>query len=290
MSTSKQLCVCVAAMVAALWLGACEKAAGSAAGASAATTKAAIAGKKTASPVTGAAASAARAAAAGGLHGATPGLTGTVLETIEAGKYTYLRLDRPGGAQWAAVPRAVLAAGQRVTVANPMLMRDFESKTLNRKFATIYFGVLGQGAETRQGAMGAKGAPAAANQDVAMAHRGVTEVKDVAQLQQPLNKAEGASGRSIAEIYDGKQKLADKMVRVRGKVTKVNNGIMGRNWVHLQDGTRSTGGGHDLTVTTQAQLAVGQVIVMEGTLATDRDLGAGYRYPVILEKAEVKGK
>lgn len=250
-------------------------------------------GTVTATTSAGAAAAAAVAAGQSGVlaapHTGAPagqgrgeaGLKGTILETIEVGKYTYLRLDRPDGETWAAVPRVRLSAGQRVAIANPMPMRDFESKTLKRKFGLIYFGTLDT-SDTTQERRGAT-----EDKDLELAHRGVKQGTTPA-LGAPLAKAEGREGRTIAEIYEQRDKLKDATVAVRGKVVRVNSGIMGRNWVHVQDGTRSSSGAHDLTVTTQEPVQIDQVIVLQGTLGLDRDFGAGYRYPVILEGASVR--
>ena len=48
-------------------------------------------------------------------------------------------------------------------------------------------------------------------------------------------------GYSIAEIYEKNEKLNNETVTVRGKVTKFNTQIMGRNWVHIQDGSEYEG-------------------------------------------------
>src|SRR4030067_30726 len=46
-------------------------------------------------------------------------------------------------------------------------------------------------------------------------------------------------GKSIGEIFSEINKLNGKIVKVRGKVMKFNPGIMGTNWIHIQDGTSS---------------------------------------------------
>jgi hypothetical protein len=72
---------------------------------------------------------------------------------------------------------------------------------------------------------------------------------------------------------------------------KFNGGILGRNWLHLQDGTGdATQGTHDLTVTTDATAAVGAVVTVTGTLVVDQDFGAGYIYPILLENATVESE
>lgn len=98
-------------------------------------------------------------------------------------------------------------------------------------------------------------------------------------------KAEG--GKTVAEIYAEKDALADQSVSFRGKVVKVNPEIMGKNWVHVQDGSGAEGT-NDLTVTTVGTLpSVGDTILVSGKLSLNKDFGMGYQYPVIVEDATV---
>jgi len=95
-------------------------------------------------------------------------------------------------------------------------------------------------------------------------------------------------GLSIAETWAKRASLSGQSVTVRGTVVKVNNGIMGSNWFHLQDGSgKASDGTNDLTVTTDAVVKIGDVITASGTLATKKDFGAGYVYEAILEKASI---
>ena len=55
------------------------------------------------------------AAWATGAGGVAP-LQGKVLETMDAGPYTYLRLQTGNGETWAAVPKAAVQKGQQVTI------------------------------------------------------------------------------------------------------------------------------------------------------------------------------
>lgn len=100
-----------------------------------------------------------------------------------------------------------------------------------------------------------------------------------------IAKADG--GKTVAEVYAEKDTLAGTAVAVRGKVVKVNAGIMDKNWLHVRDGSGEEGT-NDLTVTTTAELpAVGATVLVNGTLAVNKDFGMGYLYPVILEDATV---
>jgi len=101
-----------------------------------------------------------------------------------------------------------------------------------------------------------------------------------------IAKAEG--GKTIEEIFNEKAALAGTKVPVRGKVVKVNPGIMGKNWLHVRDGSGADGT-NDLTVTTMAELPkIGDTVLVTGTVALDQDFGMGYQYAVILQDAEIK--
>jgi hypothetical protein len=104
-----------------------------------------------------------------------------------------------------------------------------------------------------------------------------------------VEKAKGADAYTVSEIYEMAGKLDKKTVSVRGKVVKVSKGIMGKNWVHLQDGSGDAGTGtNNLVATTQDVPKVGDVVTAKGTLYKDKDFGAGYLYKVIVEEATVK--
>jgi len=64
---------------------------------------------------------------------------GTVVETMNSGGYTYLLLDTGVEQKWLAGPESIIAVGDRVVVPSGMLMANFNSKTLQRTFAEIYF-------------------------------------------------------------------------------------------------------------------------------------------------------
>ena len=103
-----------------------------------------------------------------------------------------------------------------------------------------------------------------------------------------IAKAEG--GKTVAELFAGKDQLVGQQVTVRGKVVKTNAGVMGKNWLHVRDGSGEEGT-NDLTVTTAGDLPkVGDVVVVTGNVTANKDFGMGYTYPVILEDAEVKAE
>ncbi len=69
---------------------------------------------------------------------------GKVLEKIQVPKYTYLKLEPSGNSvMWTAIPKnESVEVGQTVNVMESLVMKSFTSRTLNRTFDTIIFGVL----------------------------------------------------------------------------------------------------------------------------------------------------
>jgi hypothetical protein len=231
-------------------------------------------------------------------------IKGKVLEKLDAAPYSYLKLKTADGEAWAAVPKTDTPNGADVVVNGAMPMSDFESKTLKRKFAVVYFGTLGGAADAAPPAMGAApggppgmggapggmaGAPAGmpgAPVDMAAQHAAAAAgPADVGNVKVP--KASGADARTVAEVYAQRAALKEKPVTIRGKVVKYNEGIMGRNWLHIRDGSGSAGKDNDLTITTGDKAAVGDVVLVKGTVRVEKDFGAGYSYPVIVEDAKL---
>ncbi len=221
---------------------------------------------------------------------ATP-MQGEVLEVINVESYTYLRLQTAAGPTWAAVPTASVKAGAKVTIVNTMTMNDFESKSLKRRFDRIVFGQLATTGAAAAPSMTTRPAPsmvgaAAPNKEqMSSAHTGLATPMSVMKVP----KATGADARTVAEVVDGRKGLKDKAVVVRGRVVKANMGIMGKNWLHLQDGSGDQGkGSHDVLVTTRDAAALGDIVTARGTVRTDVNIGPGYAYEVLIEDAAVK--
>ena len=206
--------------------------------------------------------------------------TGTVAETMNSGGYTYARLQAAGKEDvWIAGNEFPVKTGEPLTVALEMPMQNFQSKTLNRTFPLIYF----VASVARDGQAVATQAASGAALPMMTSHApsaGATTVE-------PIAPAPG--GTSIADVWATRTALAGKEITVRGKVVKVNSGILDRNWIHLQDGSGSAADRtNDLTITTDAEVKVGDVVTFTGVLAVGKDFGAGYSYDAILENAKLK--
>ncbi len=198
---------------------------------------------------------------------------GKVAETMNAGGYTYVKLDGVSGDVWAAAPETVVKVGDSVAYTGGMPMPDFRSNTLDRTFSLVYF----VSAFTINGAAAAKTPTAPGAKTNPGASAAAVDLTGIA-------KAEG--GKTVAEIFAGKDELAGKEVTLRGKVVKYNGGIMGSNWIHLRDGSGEEGT-NDLTITTNATSQVGATIVVKGTVSLNKDFGAGYKYAIIIENAAI---
>jgi hypothetical protein len=204
-----------------------------------------------------------------------PVLTGTVLEVKDVTSYTYLLLRTSEGEIWAAVPSAQVKVGTEVRVVNYQVMSNFHSKSLNRSFDRIVFGSLAD--------RGAQPPPP----DMSAMHAGAPNAPKVIEVK--VQKAKGSNAQTVAGVVTGSASLKDKPVTVRGQVVKFTPRVMGRNWMHLRDGTGSSAdGSNDVLVATADTAKVGDIVLVKGTVRTDRDLGSGYSYKVLIEDAKVQ--
>lgn len=230
----------------------------------------------TVGPVFGAATATPAAAAQANL------LEGKVVETMNAASYTYVQVETGGQKVWAAAPQFGVKVGDTVSIGDARPMPNYHSKTLNRTFDVVYFSgdVRVNGQRPAQAAVAA--APSA---DLPAGHPATgAKAGPAAPDLSGIQKA--ANGQTVAEIYSDKAKLTGKPVAVRGRVVKFNAMIMGKNWIHLRDGSGAEGT-NDLTVTTLDKAKVGDLVVITGELKANRDFGGGYRYPLIVEDAKV---
>ena len=170
-----------------------------------------------------------------------------------------------------AIPNTVVKKGETYFYNGGMVMKGFESKELGRTFDFITFS---EGISSNEAALTktAKNPHTNADTDKSV----ISDVK--------IDKAK--NGVSIEEVYAKKESFSNKEVIVRGKVVKVNNGILDRNWVHIVDGTQFETK-KDLTVTTAQIVKVGDTVTFKATVILDKDFGQGYVYGVLLEKGEL---
>jgi len=246
-------------------------------------------------------------------------VTGKVLETMDASGYTYLNVQTEAGDRWVAVNQTKVEVGEEVTFIDGMVMQNFLSKTLDRTFPEIIFspGLVGKaGAPPAMPPAAAAGGPNASFSKTFSSPPGEAAGGAQASFSQALSsegtatpgttggsqkavvpfaeikveKAPGENSYSVEEIFTKAAELNGQTVVVKGKIMKVSPRIMGRNWIHIQDGTGNPSDNtHDLVITTDMELPADmEIITMEGKLTANKDFGAGYSYKVIIEEAQLK--
>lgn len=191
--------------------------------------------------------------------------------------YTYLNVEENENTFWIAVPRLDIKEGENVYFSRFMEMKNFESSALNKTFESVLF--VEDISFTPH--LGGQSGMMMGNQSAETMH-GRNVVSQVTNVEiQALS-----DGKTISQIFENGVELKGQKVKVRAKVTKFNKSIMDRNWVHLQDGTNFNGK-YDLLATTLDETQVGTVVIVEGTVDTDVDFGAGYKYDIMLKDAKV---
>ncbi len=220
-------------------------------------------------------------------------ITGKVVETMNSGGYTYLLLEKDNKTQWVAIPQDRISVGDEVKLNPGINMADFKSRTLNRTFPKIIFSsgpAAGPGKVTdTTRAFRAHGIDPHAGIKNMPGHEIKAPEKFKGNVK--VEKAEGPGSYTIAQLYEKKDELAGQQVVIAGRVVKISKSILGKNWIHIQDGSGSAAKrNNDLVVTSRDTPAAGDVVTVTGTFNVDRDFGAGYRYSVIVEDAVILPK
>ncbi len=177
------------------------------------------------------------------------------MEVLQTNNYTYLLVREGGEDQWLAVPNMDAVVGKFYYYKGGMEMPNFTSKELNREFESVLF--LEKVSDSPD---------LEAKQDIpATTHSAM--VKKDSKMNLEIDPAEG--GLTISELFANKEKYEGKTVTIKGQVTKFNAQIMGKNWIHLQDGTDYQGL-FDLTVTSASDVEVGAIISVKYSLRAQR--------------------
>jgi len=190
-------------------------------------------------------------------------------EVLQTTSYTYLLVKENDSSRWVVVPKIEAKPGNIYYYQGGNEMRDFKSTQLNRTFKSVLF--LG-------GLLNSESVSEKKPDSLA------SKVKSNKKIEVTINPAEG--GITIAELFSNKSRYAGKIVKIKGKVTQFSSSIMGRNWIHLQDGTEYQGN-YDLVATSDMDVKVGEIVVLEGKIALDKDFGYGYFYRVIMEDSKI---
>lgn len=197
-----------------------------------------------------------------------------VKEVIQTSKYTYLRVKENVGEKWVAVAKQEALIGDYYYYNGALQMNNFYSKELERTFENIFF--ISEISKTPIGQKTIGTMPA---------HSGSVDVAPNNTID--LKKSENEI--TIERIFSNKTDYSQKEIEIRGIVMKVNNGVMDKNWIHIQDGTKFNDK-FDLTVTSQDLTEIGDEVTFKGKIILEKNFGSGYFYDVIMEDANLVNK
>lgn len=193
-----------------------------------------------------------------------------VNEVLPTEKYIYLNVTEGKENFWIATLKMDANVGEEYIYKGSVRLTDFKSEEYNRTFEEVYF-----------------------VSEIIPATHGMEDISKMgsqAQTQeegkesfQAKNIAVMGSLR-IAELVSNPEKYENQVVQISGQCVKLNPEIMGLNWIHLKDGSKDE---YDLVLTSDEMVTVGQIVTMKGTVSLDKDFGAGYRYDIIIEGANI---
>ena len=231
-----------------------------------------------------------------------PVLKGTVIESQDVKRYTYLHLKDSTGQIWAAIPKTPVETGKEIEISDIIVMKDFHSKTLDKTFDTILFAVPAGGSSVCRvphGEMPAgmtSGMPGGMMSEMpgGMPQGSMPGMEMGAGKSKPIpqdikvSKAVGKDAYTVEEIYSNRKELSQKPVTVRAKVVKFLPQIMEKNWIHIQDGTgNEENSNYNIVVSTLETADVGDEVLVHGTLGVDKDYGTMCAFAVIIEDASI---
>jgi hypothetical protein len=206
-----------------------------------------------------------------------------VVEVIQGTSYTYIKGKEAMGDKWMAVSKQEVQKGEVYYYDEALPMNNFHSKEIDRTFDEIFFVNSISKTPVNKGAMGNMGAMGGAGS--AQSHSGKVNTEQNSSIT--LEKKAGEI--TVAQIFANRTDYSGKEIEVRGVVVKVNKEVMGKNWIHIQDGT-SDNGNFDLTVTSTGLADVNDEVSVKGKITLNKDFGYGYSYEVIMEDAAIVGK
>lgn len=196
-------------------------------------------------------------------------------DVLQTNSYTYLLVNEKSQQYWIAVTKTDAEIGKTYYFSEGMEMKGFHSKELDRTFDMVLF--VGNLSNQPIPAHPTAASPSMTMPPVQNTKTPVTK-QDI--------KIEPIDGSiPLIDLFEKSESFSGKTIKVVGKVTKFNASIMGRNWVHIQDGTGNDEF-FDLTITTQDEVKVDDVVIFEGVITLKKDLGSGYFFQILMEEAK----
>ena len=195
-----------------------------------------------------------------------------VNEVLPTSKYVYLKVTEGAENFWIATANQEVSVGETYFYKGGLMKTNFESKEYNRVFEKVFL----------------------VSKIVPVNHSGQTLNTNQQKTSNSDNQEQDHNHDTKVEHTEGYTKIADlvkkpslfagKEIKLIGKCVKLNPNIMGRNWIHLKDGTDDN---YDLVITSDTPIPEGHIVKLKGTVAVDLDFGAGYKYDILVENAQV---
>jgi hypothetical protein len=201
----------------------------------------------------------------------------TVNEVLYTSNYVYLNVNEGPEQYWVATNKIEVNTGETYMYKGGLVKINFKSKELDREFDKVYFvnKIVGKnGHLPNELPTETAKQEKSASKDNTVKKSGVSK-NDITPLKGSIK---------IAEIVANPSKYEGKKVQITAKCVKLNQNIMNRNWMHMQDGSAND---FDMIVTADKFVPVGFIVTMTATVALNQDFGAGYTYEIILEDGEV---
>lgn len=199
--------------------------------------------------------------------------TVVVNEILPTANYTYLNVTEGEKVFWIAVSSTDAKIGDTYFYVGGLLKNNFESKALNKVFDELY--LIGNLVSSNHG------------NEVDSAGTDNMEVNTLATSSEKIKITRQKGSIKISEIVNNPKKYEGQTVQIDGECTKINLGIMGKNWIHLEDGSQDD---FDLVITSDEMVDVGSVVTIKAEVVLNKDFGAGYKYDLILENGVIVKK
>lgn len=199
-----------------------------------------------------------------------------VSEVLSGTRYVYLKVREGQKEFWIATGKMDVKKGGTYFYRGGLLKTDFESEEHNRVFKEIYL-VSNLVSKEDHTAM-VKTEP----NNSSVKGEGIAEKEDAPT--QTGKEIQHKGSVKIAELLKEPERYEGHSVDISGTCVKINPSIMGRNWLHLQDGSQDD---YDLVVTSNTLVPEGSDITVRAVVALNKDFGAGYSYALILENGKL---
>jgi hypothetical protein len=198
--------------------------------------------------------------------------TVVVKEILPTTKYVYLNVQENDELFWIATRKQKINIGGTYFYKGGLLKTNFESKEHNKVFEKIY--LVTSLVQANHGDNNIT-----INDSKLKTQSTEKHIKENSDSNSET-KIDQTGSIKIAELVENKNKYEGKTLQVSGKCVKINPNIMGRNWIHIKDGSKDD---YDLVITSNMFVKEGSMITIKGTVTLNKDFGAGYKYDLILE-------